>query len=142
MGALCGMPEAAAMHQADVLETGQDVQRAARAGFSGLTVGRAKGSVQANLVVLPEAHAADFSDYCRANAAACPLLAIGALGATVLPELGNEIDVRTDLPAYLIHEGGRQQRASSLAHIFCQGSILASGPSISRLPPPSALLRQ
>jgi hypothetical protein len=95
-------------------ETGLDVRRAARAGYSGLTVGRARGYVQANLVVLPKAHASEFEAFCRANERACPLLAVGEAGDAGLSALGADLDVRTDLPAYLVHEAGATRRASEI----------------------------
>jgi uncharacterized protein YcsI (UPF0317 family) len=97
------------------LETGRDVRLAARAGFAGLTVGRAPGRVQANLFVLPEAFADDFAAFCRANPAACPLLAVGRAGATALPALADDLDLRSDLPAYLVHKAGLVRRVSEIS---------------------------
>jgi uncharacterized protein YcsI (UPF0317 family) len=97
------------------METGYDVRQAARAGFGGLTVGRARGHVQANLVLVPRANAVDFETYCRANPTACPLLAVGIAGDPTLPSLGRDIDLRTDLPAYLIHETGIARRADEIS---------------------------
>lgn len=96
-------------------ETGYDVRQDARSGFNGLTVGRARGYVQANLVLIPRANAADFEAYCRANPVACPLLAVGVAGDPTLPSLGRDIDVRTDLPAYLVHEAGTARRVDEIA---------------------------
>ena len=96
-------------------ETGLDVRRAARAGYSGLTVGRARGYVQANLVVLPKAHASEFEAFCVANERACPLLAVGEAGEAKLSALGADLDVRTDLPAYLVHEAGATRRVSEIS---------------------------
>ena len=46
-----------------------------RAGrHTGPTAGLAPGWVQANVVILPAAAAADFAEFCRRNARACPLL--------------------------------------------------------------------
>jgi len=107
-----------AMSDALPAETGQDVRHDARAGFAGLTVGRASGFVQANLVLLPQAHAAYFAAYCLANAAACPLLAMGEPGAIGLAELGQDIDLRTDLPAYLVHEGRKALHTNTIGHVW------------------------
>lgn len=87
-------------------ETGHQMRLAARAGFTGLTVGRAPGYTQANLVVLPAALSAEFLDFCYANPAACPVLGYGAPGQTSLEGLGVDLDVRTDLPRYAVHRGG------------------------------------
>lgn len=97
------------------VETGREVRRAAREGYSGLTVGRAPGRIQANLVVLPASYAEDFEFFCRANPAACPLLAVGAPGAFDLPGLGEDLDLRRDLPAYLVHERGVATRVGDVA---------------------------
>lgn len=96
-------------------ESGHAVRLAARAGYAGLTVGRAPGRVQANLVLLPQAFAADFEAFCRANPTACPLLAVGEPGAVSLPVLGQDIDLRTDLPAYLANIHGVEHRLNDLA---------------------------
>ncbi len=94
----------------------QDVRRAAwQQRFDGLTTGLAPGYVQANLAVLPASEAADFVAFCRANAAACPVLAVGSPGVPRLPELGADIDVRTDLPAYWIYRDGK--RAATVTDI-------------------------
>lgn len=77
-----------------------------RGDHTGLTTGHAPGFVQANLVVLPHRHLADFLCFCDANAAACPVLGVGSVGDPGIPALGDDIDVRTDLPAYLVHRGG------------------------------------
>jgi uncharacterized protein YcsI (UPF0317 family) len=105
-------------------ETGLDVRMAARAGYGGLTVGRAPGRVQANLVLLPKPWAEDFAGFCRANPIACPVLAIGRAGSPELPSLGADIDLRTDLPAYLVHEGGTARRVADLADDW-RGDLVA-----------------
>jgi uncharacterized protein YcsI (UPF0317 family) len=70
------------------------------------TSGLADDLVQGNLVVLPEALAADFLRYCRLNPRPCPVLAVGRAGDATLPELGDDIDVRTDLPRYRVWRRG------------------------------------
>lgn len=62
--------------------------------------------VQANLVVLPQADAADFLLYCQRNPRPCPLLAVGEPGAFALPALGDDIDLRCDLPRYRVWRDG------------------------------------
>src|SRR5262249_12793358 len=66
----------------------------------------APGRVQGNVVILPAAFAADFEAYCRANAQACPLLGRSAVGDALLPALGRDFDVRTDLPRYRVWRDG------------------------------------
>jgi uncharacterized protein YcsI (UPF0317 family) len=99
-------------------ETGKDVRWAARSGYAGLTVGRAPGYVQANLFVLPSRHSHDFEAFCRANPLACPLLARSEPGSWTLPDLGDDLDVRTDAPAYLVHEHGEARRVPEVASLW------------------------
>ncbi len=94
----------------------KELRQAIRTGrFKGLTTGHAGGFVQANLAILPAAHAANFVAFCKANAKACPVLAVSEPGNPSLPELGEGIDVRTDLPAYRIYRDGRH--VDTPAHI-------------------------
>jgi uncharacterized protein YcsI (UPF0317 family) len=83
------------------------VRRAIRAGaHPGPTAGLAPGYVQGNAVILPRAWAEDFERFCRANAKACPVLAIAAPGSPDLPTLGADIDIRHDLPRYRVFRNG------------------------------------
>jgi uncharacterized protein YcsI (UPF0317 family) len=70
------------------------------------TSGLADDLVQGNLVVLPEALAADFLRYCQRNPRPCPLLAVGRPGDPALPELGDDIDIRTDVPRFRVWRRG------------------------------------
>jgi len=83
------------------------LRAAMRSGaFTDNTSGFAPGHVQCNLVILPEAFAADFLRFCQANPKPCPLLAVSpAPGDPTLPTLG-DIDLRHDLPRYRIFEDG------------------------------------
>lgn len=93
------------------MHAAQALRHAIRAGrHTGLTTGHAAGFVQANLVVLPAAHAAGFLAFCAANPRACPVLGasdVEAPDTSTLPALGADIDVRTDLPGYLVHRRGQ-----------------------------------
>jgi len=74
-----------------------------RAGdFSGATAGLAPGNVQANLVVLPKALAHDFLRFAQANPKPCPVLAVSEPGDPRLPGLGEDLDIRSDLPRYRV----------------------------------------
>jgi uncharacterized protein YcsI (UPF0317 family) len=70
------------------------------------TSGLANSFVQANLVILPKAHADDFLLFCQRNPKPCPLLAVGETGDFRLPSLGADLDLRTDLPKYRVWERG------------------------------------
>jgi uncharacterized protein YcsI (UPF0317 family) len=84
-----------------------DVRRRARAGeLTGPTAGLAPGSVQANLVVLPNELAHDFLRFAQANPKPCPVLAVSEAGDPRLLALGADLDVRTDLPRYRVWRHG------------------------------------
>jgi uncharacterized protein YcsI (UPF0317 family) len=75
-------------------------------GYAGRTGGLAMGYVQANLGILPAADAADFLRYCQRNPKPCPLLAVGEPGDPRLPQLGDDLDLRSDLPSYRVWRDG------------------------------------
>jgi uncharacterized protein YcsI (UPF0317 family) len=84
------------------------VRRAIRAGsFTGFTNTVAHGYVQGNLVILPVSHAPAFADFCQSNPRPCPLLGISAPGSPRLPELAEDLDVRTDVGEYRVFRNGR-----------------------------------
>ena len=75
--------------------------------FSGNTSGLAPGFVQANMAILPKQYAADFLQFCHFNPKPCPLLGMAARpGAVDLPQLAQDLDIRTDLPRYRIFRHG------------------------------------
>jgi uncharacterized protein YcsI (UPF0317 family) len=78
-----------------------------RAGeFSGTTAGLAPGNVQANLVILPKALAHDFLRFAQANPKPCPVLGVSEPGDPRLPGLGEDLDIRSDLPRYRVWRRG------------------------------------
>lgn len=94
-------------HVGSCRQTGKDVRLRARSGdLRGPTGDMASGFVQANLAILPKAYAADFQRYCALNPKPCPLLSSSEPGDTKLPALGDDIDIRTDLPKYRIWQDG------------------------------------
>ena len=93
--------------QDQALQRGRAVRMDARRGLlTTPTAGLAGGNVQANLAILPAALAADFLLFCQRNPRACPLLAMSEPGDPALPALGQDIDIRTDLPRYRIWRHG------------------------------------
>jgi uncharacterized protein YcsI (UPF0317 family) len=74
--------------------------------WQGHTSGLASGRVQGNLCILPAALASDFLRFCQRNPKPCPLLAVSEPGDPMLPTLGDDIDVRTDLPRYRVWKHG------------------------------------
>ena len=88
-------------------ETGRDLRRRIRAGGHRLsTSGNAPGYVQGNLAILPRALAADFMRFCMLNPKPCPLLGSSEPGDWRLPTLGEDLDIRTDIPYYRIWKNG------------------------------------
>lgn len=82
-------------------------RREIRAGrHTGQTSGLALGYVQGNLAILPAALAGDFLRFCQANPKPCPLIGLGEPGNPMLPMLGDDIDVRTDVPSYRVFRNG------------------------------------
>lgn len=80
---------------------------ACRAGqVTGTTAGLAPGYVQGNLVILPREDAADFMRFAQANPKPCPIIGVGEAGDPTLPALGEDLDIRTDLPGYRVWRDG------------------------------------
>lgn len=85
----------------------QQVRQNIRQGvFTLPTAGAAPGFVQANLVVLPKALAADFLLFCQRNPKPCPLLSVSDPGSTFFPGFGDDLDIRTDVPRYRVWRNG------------------------------------
>src|SRR5437762_11499830 len=88
-------------------ESGRDARRRIRAGGHRLpTSGMANGYVQGNLAILPKTLAADFTRFCMMNPKPCPLLGQSEPGDPRLPMLGEDLDIRTDVPLYRIWKNG------------------------------------
>ncbi|HEY6753486.1 MAG TPA: putative hydro-lyase [Pseudolabrys sp.] len=87
--------------------SGLSARLAIRAGtHRGPTAGLAPGNVQGNLAILPQALAADFLRFCQLNPKPCPLIGTSAPGDPHVPELGDDLDIRTDLPRYRVWKNG------------------------------------
>src|SRR6266404_6230794 len=74
--------------------------------YAGYTSSFSRGYVQANLCILPQQYALDFATYCQRNPKPCPLIAIGDVGDPYLPMLGEDLDIRTDVPRYRVFRDG------------------------------------
>jgi uncharacterized protein YcsI (UPF0317 family) len=82
-------------------------RRLIRAGIhSGHTAGMALGRLQGNLAILPKDLALEFSIFCHRNPKPCPVVAMTALGDPKLPDMGLDVDIRTDAPRYNIYRNG------------------------------------
>lgn len=83
------------------------VRHAARSGaLRTHTAGLARGHVQGNLAILPAALAADFHRFCLRNPKPCPLIGMSEPGSPLMPDLGEDLDIRTDLPRYRVFRDG------------------------------------
>lgn len=81
-------------------------QRIRAGAFTGPTSGLAPGNVQANLVILPKVLAHDFLRFAQANPKPCPVLAVSEAGSPAFPTLGEDLDIRTDIPRYRVWRHG------------------------------------
>jgi uncharacterized protein YcsI (UPF0317 family) len=87
----------------------REVRRAIRAGrHRRHTAGLAPGYVQGNVCILPQGYAEEFRAFCERNPKPCPLLAMSKPGDPRLPELGEDLDIRTDVPRYRVFRDGVQ----------------------------------
>lgn len=88
--------------------TGEAARRLFRRGdYTGFTHGFGPGYVQGNLAVLPKDLAADFLRFCQLNPKPCPLIGMSpSPGDPSMPELGADLDIRTDIPKYRVWRKG------------------------------------
>jgi len=92
---------------ASVRTDAADVRARARSGLlAGPTCGLAPDYLQANLVVVPAALAADFQLFCERNPKPCPLLDVTEAGAWAPRRVAPGADLRTDLPRYRVYRRG------------------------------------
>jgi uncharacterized protein YcsI (UPF0317 family) len=107
----CGSPTMATVtalkDNVETLQTGLAARLAARRNrLTGATSGLAPGYVQANLAILPQQLAQDFLHFCQRNPKPCPVIGVSAAGDWRIPALGEDLDIRTDLPRYRVWENG------------------------------------
>lgn len=74
--------------------------------IKGNTAGIAPGHVQGNLMILPQSLANDFLLFCQRNQQPCPVLAVSEPGNPMLPTLGVDVDIRSDIPRYRVWKEG------------------------------------
>ena len=64
--------------------------------------------MQGNLCILPADYANEFLQFCQANPKPCPLIGMAsAPGDYHIPKLGQDLDIRTDIPSYRVFEQGK-----------------------------------
>jgi len=85
----------------------QGVRDAIRKGeWARHTAGLARGKLQCNLAILPAEYALDFLTFCQRNPKPCPIVGISNQGDPMMPTLGHDIDIRTDVPQYRVFRDG------------------------------------
>lgn len=88
-------------------KNGSELRALARSGkFAVQTAGQAPDFLQGNVVILPRQYASDFLQFCLNNPKPCPLIGLSRPGDPSLPTLGNNIDIRFDVPRYRIYRDG------------------------------------
>ncbi len=84
------------------------VREAIRSGaYQGHTAGIGLGRLQGNLAILPADYALDFFRFCQRNPKPCPLVGVSDTGDPMLHTLGDDIDIRRDVPLYNIYRDGQ-----------------------------------
>lgn len=108
------------------LSTGLAVRHACRTGqLTGPTAGLARGYVQGNLVILQESAAGEFLRFCQRNPKPCPLIGVSDVGVPSIPELGIDLDVRTDLPAYRVWREGKVEAETTDVREWWKDDLVA-----------------
>ena len=85
-----------------------EIRQQIRTGdFTGNTSGLAQGFVQGNLAIMPKEWANDFLLFCQQNPKPCPIVGMSTSpGDFMLNDLGEDIDIRRDVPRYRIYRDG------------------------------------
>ncbi|SFU56661.1 putative hydro-lyase [Pseudoduganella namucuonensis] len=103
-----------------------EFRHAVRAGqFRLPTAGHCGDHAQANLVILPRAHADDFLLFCQRNPRACPLLAVGEAGQWNVAALGADMDLRGDVPGYYVYRDGELAGQPHTLHELWRDDLVA-----------------
>ncbi|MCC4595394.1 putative hydro-lyase [Xanthomonas campestris pv. phormiicola] len=88
--------------------SGAEVRAAVRAGrWTRATHGLARGYVQANLAILPEAYAYDFLLFAQRNPKPCPIIEVTETGNPEPSFCAPGADIRNDLPGYRVFRNGQ-----------------------------------
>lgn len=91
------------------------LRQVVRAGnWSGHTSGLSRGSVQANLVILPADAAEEFAAFCRLNPRPCPLIEQTAPGDAEPKRTAPGADLRRDVPRYRVFRHGKPEPTEPL----------------------------
>ncbi len=104
-----------------------ELRRRIRSGeHRGNTSGLCPGYVQANLMILPADWAMEFLQFCRLNPKPCPLVGMASEpGDFRIGSLGEDLDLRTDVPSYRVFENGEQVAAPSDISDYWRDDLVA-----------------
>jgi uncharacterized protein YcsI (UPF0317 family) len=96
-----------------------------RAGaYRGTTANMANGYTQGNLAILPASHALDFARFCQRNPKSCPMVGVSDTGDPMIRTLGEDIDIRSDIPSYNIYRDGVFEGArADIREYWCDDSV-------------------
>lgn len=94
-----------------IFSTPAELRRAIRSGeFTAPTAGLCPGFVQTNVVIVPQAFADEFAEFCRLNPQPCPLVCRTPPGSWE-PDAAPGADLRTDVPRYRLFRHGVAETA-------------------------------
>jgi len=88
------------------IDAGRAARLLARQNVKSAPGGSTAGCVLGNVVIMPEIVAGEFLQFCMRNPQPCPLLAFSSPGVPRLPDLGADLDIRTDIMRYRIWRDG------------------------------------
>lgn len=97
-----------------------ELRRAIRTGaYTGYTNGLAPGYVQVAPVVIPRRYAEDFTLFCQRNPQPMPLLGVSEPGSPHLPDVGADLDIRSDVGVYQIYRDGVVvEQVTDIGHLW------------------------
>lgn len=106
--------------KASLLEQASELRARIRSGtHTATTSGVASSLLQGNVVILPSEWAGEFLLYCQNNPVACPLIGVSRPGDPTLPDLGQDLDIRTDVPEYQVFRNGeRNEKVSDIKSLW------------------------
>jgi uncharacterized protein YcsI (UPF0317 family) len=94
--------------EAQVYTSTLALRAAIRSGaFTGQTSGQCPGHVQGNVVILPAEAADDFLRFATLNPKPCPVIGMTEPGDPAVKSLGQDIDIRSDVPRYRVWREGK-----------------------------------
>ncbi len=80
--------------------------------------------VQGNLVIMPKQWADEFVEFCQINPKPCPIIGVSKPGDPGLPALGDDIDIRVDVPEYhVFKQGGFAESVTDINDYWCEDSV-------------------